>query len=296
MDNYENWKALDLAEHRIRYMIYQWEQSKEKTDHLQGYIEFVAPMALTTVKRVLKDPKMHLERRNGTQAEALEYCRKNDSMIRPHVELGTPARAGRRTDIEEVYNMVMDGKSNLEIAELAPGMYMKYYNAIDKVRANTASKQAGKWRDTHVTVLWGEPGVGKTRSVYDNNPEGSVYEISSANTINDRVWLDNYTNQNVLLIDEFDDNVLPINTLLNLLEGRIRHWQVKGAFIWGMWSKVYITSDVHPSGWYPHIPSIKRRAMQRRIDVVTHCVSPDPDYIPRMWAETTQVMPKTYFT
>ena len=61
----------------IRYIIFQKEVGTSGTPHLQGYCELATRKTLNALKWMNHTFfKMHIERRRGTQADAIKYCRK----------------------------------------------------------------------------------------------------------------------------------------------------------------------------------------------------------------------------
>ncbi len=95
----------------MEYLIYQEEQPEDGTYHLQGYCEFKQQKSLLQAKDLLGGREVHLERRMGSQKQAIEYCKKDDSRVPYTVpyEDGTPRTQGKRMDLEGFKNEVMEG-------------------------------------------------------------------------------------------------------------------------------------------------------------------------------------------
>ncbi len=78
------------------YLVYQEEIGDSGTYHLQGYCEFSNRVRLTTAKALLGGATVHLERRRGSQAQAIAYCKDADKRLantEPY-EDGTPRTQG----------------------------------------------------------------------------------------------------------------------------------------------------------------------------------------------------------
>lgn len=275
--NYEQWKTLNLTETNIKYFVYQKELCPTtKKEHLQGYIEFKNQMrTYKSIKQILNDPALHIEQRRGTQDEARNYCMKAESQIAPPVELGQFTTQGRRTDIQELYNALKSGKTPTEIMELYPKLYIKYYKAIDRVFNNINQSKEGKFRPVNVEVLYGEAGTGKTRQVYQKEGTENVYRLNQSNSQN--LWFDGYTNQKVLLIDDYY-GWIKYGTLLQLLDGYHIRLEKKGGFVYSNWTKIYITSNEHPKEWYTKGLT---QALSRRINTIAHYELDDQTEISR---------------
>jgi len=189
---------------------------------------------------------------------------KEDTQLLPPVELGTFTTKGRRTDITHMYNLLKKGATPNEIMEAHPDLYIKYHKAIDRVFNNIAQSREGRYRKVTVKVLHGAAGTGKTRMVYDTHGTENVYRLNQSNSSN--IWFDGYTNQKVLLIDDFY-GWIRYGSFLQLLDAYFIRLEKKGGFVYSNWDTIYITSNVHPREWYTKgfTP-----ALSRRISEISH--------------------------
>lgn len=62
--------------------------------HIQGYAELARKSTLRSIKSLFSDDTIHIERRRGSQRQAIAYCRKVESRISPPVEFGEPKKQG----------------------------------------------------------------------------------------------------------------------------------------------------------------------------------------------------------
>jgi len=89
-----------LQEIDTKYIVYGFEfGKKEKTPHIQGYMEFDKAKTFLTVKKMLGD-KAHIEARKGTAKQASEYCQKDGKFIERGVR--SDKRQGQRNDLDYV--------------------------------------------------------------------------------------------------------------------------------------------------------------------------------------------------
>ena len=56
-----------------QYVVYQKELSETGTPHMQGYMEFNTNKRISALKKI--HGTAHWERRNGTQEQAIAYCK-----------------------------------------------------------------------------------------------------------------------------------------------------------------------------------------------------------------------------
>lgn len=122
-------------------------------------------------------------------------------------------RQGKRTDLDKLKSLILDGKSNAEIYNINAD-YMKYCNSIDRVRNDLLTDKYKKtWRDLEVHYIFGKSGTGKTRYVMEKYGYENVYRITDY----EHPW-DGYNNQKVVVFEEFRSS-LKIQDMLNYLDG-----------------------------------------------------------------------------
>jgi len=244
-----------------KYIIWGHELGTNKeTPHLQGYVEFKTPTRIKTLKNF--NPKIHWETRKGTAKQASDYCRKEKGII---WESGQMTQQGQRTDLDNVANAVLKGKSIKEIAITYPKEYIKYHNGIQKL-INLNQDESPQFRKLNVIVHWGKAGTGKTRRAHEEKPD--LYKLDKGNNL----WFDGYDGQDTLLIDDFEnDGHIKFTHLLNILDGYKLRLEIKNGFTYAKWTTVYITSNYHPKDWFPVQPR-SLKALMRRITSIKHFV------------------------
>jgi len=114
------------------------------------------------------------------------------------ISFGQPRQGqGSRTDILAVQQMIVEGRSNREIADFDFALYARLYKAIDRYRSMVRPKRENP---PFVILLQGPPECGKTRWAYDNYPD--LWEPAIAMGRDN--WFDGYDNNEVVLLDEFE--------------------------------------------------------------------------------------------
>lgn len=237
----------------VSYLVYGHEVGEDTgTKHLQGYFELKNRTRFASVRKLLGN-RAHLEKRRGTQQEAVDYCKKDDD----YFEEGVPrpgSGQGTRSDLRVLYEGVKDGKTDFALQEEETEYYIRHFKAVDRLRYNMLSIDKA-FRPLHVSIYWGPSGSGKTRRVYAEEP--NVYRVvQSEGTL----WWDGYTGQAAILFDDFYGWV-KYGYLLQLLDGYPMQLPVKGGFTHKSWSRVYFTSNAEPGTWYQMgmPPALKRR-------------------------------------
>lgn len=244
---------------QLRGAVWQLERCPSTNKlHIQGYIEYTAPLRMSAVKKHIGD-RCHLETRKGTREQAIQYCRKPDTRVEGPWELGSfGGEPGKRTDLHDVAERIQAGDSLSCVVEDFPVQYIKYRRGIEALHARISQASAYKWRSVTCNVYYGDSGAGKTRKAIDE-AGGDFYILDQG----ERVWFDGYESQKTLIIDDFY-GWIKYGMLLRILDGHPYRCEIKGGFKWALWTKIIITSNKHPNEWYQQgmTPALKRRIAQ----------------------------------
>lgn len=254
----KDYGSLFNSECDARYAVWQLERSPETSRlHIQGYVEFDSPMRLGRVKRSIGDDSVHLERRMGSANEAIAYCKKEESRVLGPWEYGSHShsRQGRRTDLHEVSDNILSGKTLYQVVDEHPTQYIKYRRGIESLIYLTSTRGIPKWRSLQVLVYYGDSGTGKTRKAIEDAGD-EYYILDQA----DRLWFDGYHGDKTLIIDDFY-GWIKYGMLLRILDGHPYRCEIKGGFTPAAWTRVVITSNKHPNEWYATgiTPALRRR-------------------------------------
>jgi len=263
----------------IEYAIWQKEKGANGTEHLQGYCVFMQKKRLSWLKKNAT-PGAHWEGRLGTHEQAKEYSRKQDTRIAGPWETGQEdpklGSQGKRNDLMALKRKLDSGKTEAEIAQDEESFptWAKFHKIIPRYRILT-----GKQRDWPVftQVIWGAPGLGKTRKARDLAGCDAFWLSRPAGQT---VWFDGYIGQETIVIDEFY-GWISFDLLCRLLDRYPLNVETKGGSTPMTARKVIITSNVAPLAWYPNISQERIGALWRRLEMplgtVEHMLIP---YVP----------------
>ncbi len=247
LNNPEGTIEFDSVE--MEYLIYQEEQPEGGTYHFQGYCEFKKRTRLAKAKALLGGPTVHIEARRGTQAQAIAYCKKDDTRVAhttPYEE-GEPRAQGKRLDLEGFKDAVLAGKRKRDLLDDHVGVmarYPKFYDMLTMMNRPTRSVEL------QVTLLYGVTGLGKTRSVMDKYSSSEEFWIAPLN--NGTIWMDTYDGHKVVLIDDFAGAAshCTLCYLLRLLDRYPVLVPTKGSHTWWLPNEVFITTNILPKLWF----------------------------------------------
>ncbi len=250
IDILDTWKA-------VKYWCIGREVGVENhTPHIHFFIYSTSAIKCTTIENKLHG--INREPANGTIMDNRNYVFKEGKYIgtekgklhdydsnrengEPPIERGS----GHRTDLNELYDMIKEGKSDYEILELCP-QYMKHYEKIDKVRQMVRNEQfADKWRDINVVYIWGTTGAGKTRYVMEKYGYTNVYRVTDYEHP-----FDSYKGQDIVIFEEFR-NSLKIGDMLKYLDGYPVELPARYNNKVACFTKVYIITNIDIREQYP---------------------------------------------
>lgn len=261
---------LKAASEKCLYICGQGETGESGNKHIQGYLQLRNRQRLAWLRKNISDTA-HWEIRRGSHEEAKAYATKEESRSCGPYEFGTEcAGPGARTDILSLKRTIDEGKSMLEISDLHFEEFLKYSRGITTYRLLRQPKR--DWQ-MDVRVLWGKTGTGKTRTCYEfaRHERLEVYPLSQ-NYSGGVIWWDGYSNQDIILIDDFY-GWIPISYLLKLLDRYPFLLRTHQGFEQFQSHYIFITSNQDPNDWYPNAPSEVRAALRRRFTIITHFTS-----------------------
>lgn len=246
---------------KAKYLIFQLEKGENGTPHFQGYCELSRQSRFLSITRLL--PGVHIEHRRGTQAQAKEYASKADTRVEGPFEYGefTPSNPGQRTDVRAFRDAILSGKRKRELLEEYPADLQRYPKFVELCRSTIVQQPRITLR---VHLLWGEPGLGKSRFAYESSDD--LYAVP----IGKDLWFDGYDGQTTLLLDDFSGEMKLVH-LLRLLDIYPMQVPVKGAFVNLTATTIFITSNKHPRDWYDWEKhgNVRYRALMRRFHKIT---------------------------
>lgn len=254
----------------VAYLGYGREVGGGGTPHLQGYLELDTRRRLTYLRDLPGLGRAHFELRKGTATQAIDYCKKDSTPENPYQEFGCLAvsNQGRRTDLEEVKELLDQGGSLLDVAESHFGDFCRYHRGFERYQSLRAPRTV---RRVQVYCLWGAAGTGKTRFVFER--EDKLW-ISSDPSLK---WFDGYAGEPAALLDDFRGECPP-SLLLRVLDIYPTRVAVKGGFVPWIPERIYVTSNAAPPFGYTDMGgshSVADAIMRRFTKVVEFVTSLD---------------------
>lgn len=236
------------------------------TRHLQVYGYWKNKKSFAYLQKYFGNA--HIEPAKGNAKQNKLYCSKDNDFE----EFGEIPSQGQRNDISEFRDAILSGMTEEDLIMEYPHMMAKYDRFYQRCRNLVLKKEAKKMITPEVIVITGEPGTGKTHTIYSENNIDDVYKVEVGDGSSGSVWWDNYNGEKVILIDDFHSN-LKLDYMLRLCDKYPMKLNIKGGHTWKCAEKIYITSNINIDKWYPNCPDIHKRALQRRITKVVDMLS-----------------------
>lgn len=262
------WMEYQWSSGMFKYMVGQAERGTETGRvHLQGFVVLETKKRLSSMKQL--DKRAHWEPMQGTVAQAVAYCKKTDTRVDGPWEYGEIKGAGRPSTLELVGDMVKAGKTDQEIAEEVPTVFMRQYKGIRELRV--ALKIRIKVRDwaPEIWVLYGPSGTGKSAFAKANWPDAYWKPKDRGDTF----WWDGYSGEETVVIDDMQGCRMKLNDAQNLMDRYPLKVPFKGGYTEMLAKRYVFTSNFHPGEWYTkdEAKTIWRRVCDYGVGHVVYC-------------------------
>jgi len=229
-----------------------------KTPHTHVFFMSKNSIRFSTIKKLF--PDAHIEVAKGSAKENRDYVlkagkwasdEKADTKIEGSAEesgeLPEERGQGHRSDIEDLYNMILDGKTNAEIMAERPSLAL-HIGKMEKIRQEIIFEQfRDEFRHLTVTYIWGKTGVGKTRYVMEKYGYRNVHHVTD--------YLhpyEKYFGQDVICYEEYRSS-FTMTEILQYLDGYPLSLPARYENKTACFTKVYIISNIDLKEQYPFI-------------------------------------------
>lgn len=222
--------------------------------HIQAFLQFSEKVGIRAVQKIFNS-KPHCEVARSV-LESFNYCQKMDTRFGWSVAKGKPRLERARTDIHTAAEIAINQGIRAVHAQM-PDTAIRFHNGLVK---HVSMMDVGKrYFPVTVKVFWGKAGTGKSRSV----PDGAGRIRVDPNKM---VWYDDCVDRENAWLDDFYGNC-QLSEFLQMTDVYSFPMRVMGGFYPRKYTTLYITSNVHPSKWFPDAPDDVVEAIKRRLEI-----------------------------
>ncbi len=245
------------TEHFVRFVIFQTEISESGTLHYQGYLELSKQMRPTAIRRHFGS-RIHFENRQGTQAQAIAYAKKEDTRV---VD-GLAGQGGEAKKLGQDTVAVVAAalKLGTKLSELTEDYPVSFIMHGAKIREYALDRMGTRMSPPEVIIYYGPTGTGKSATAAKNWPD--AYWVPQPRP--GGWWWPKYCGQDTVIIDEFA-NQFKYHTMLRLLDRYPFDIQEKGSNANFISKRIVFTTNIHPHQWYHNIPYRDKEPLRRRL-------------------------------
>lgn len=206
---------------------------------MQGYAQTKTRLRTTQLKAF--NNKVHWEHARSEEA-GRKYAMKEDTRKDGPWEFGDYRGPGRKTTLQDVCKLVLEGKSDYDIAKVAPMQFVMHHKGIRELRV--AAKIQGYNRDwePEIWVLFGPSRSGKSWFARTNWPDAYWKPKGQ--------WWDGYNGEETVILDDFRGNWFSLTECQQLLDRYPLRVQTKGGTVPMLAKRYVITSNKAPTTWY----------------------------------------------
>lgn len=176
INNYTDDDVDKLLAADCTYMVFGFEEGENGTPHIQGYIHFENPRSQSGVKTIL--PRAHLEVARGSVEDNYKYCTKDGDFH----EFGEKPKQGKRTDIIQIKDRIVNGDSMQDIMNDHPLEYVRYFKGLERIKNSLSNKRTNG------------------REVIYVSPTDLDHDLDDAFYCNSPTSLNHYDNQSTLVL------------------------------------------------------------------------------------------------
>lgn len=202
----------------IRFAGVGREVGEQGTPHLQGFLYFSNPKTFSAAHKIPGLTRAHFEIIKGTVDQNIEYCSKENN----YKQYGEKPCQGKRSDLEEVSQLVVSGKRIADVALECPIQFIKFHKGIERLIALQVSPRDYK---TEVLWYWGPTGTGKSKTAFEMASQESGYYVKDP--LNK--WWDGYEQQHTVIIDDYRRDFSTFAQLLRLFDRYPMTVEAKGS-------------------------------------------------------------------
>lgn len=251
-------------ENQCKYLLYGREICPTTgKKHFQGFCYFFEKVSIAKAKKYLKIKNGWFQYAFCGLKENYDYCTKEGDFT----EYGVKPEQGKRKDLNELKDDILNGKSVDDICCEMPVMYHQYGRTLNRIEGIWLRKQYRKWM-TKGYWYYGKTGEGKSHKAYEGYHPDTHYIVNLAQL--SRGFWTGYKGQPTVIINEFRGQC-PYGELLDLVDKNAKNVDWKcGEPVPFLCKTLIITAPHRPENTYTDLHDKEGNIDQllRRFEVI----------------------------
>jgi len=216
------------------YIVYGKEVGESGTPHLQGFVQFKTEKSEKQVRKLL--PGCHVELARTIQA-ASDYCKKDGEWRQRGTPPVTPKEKGEAE--QQRWKRYREAAEEGEFEEIPEKIRFNSPKLLKFHHETALNRRKIPDTEDRMEWYWGESGTGKSRKAREENPEAYLKNCNK--------WWCGYTDQDVVIIEDFDKRHDVLAHHLKLWGDRYPFQaETKGGSQKIRPTKIIVTSNYHP--------------------------------------------------
>jgi len=241
LNNWHDKVALvdNLKDLECRYMIYGKEVGESGTPHLQGTCVFSSQKSESAARKALAG--CHVEVCKDLQA-SIEYCKKDGQFTErgeaPQSHKARGAAGGEKE--KDRWKKIREAAEEGRLEEIPDQIRFMHSKCVNYHREQGRLKRKLEDTEEQHEWYWGPSGTGKSRKARTENPEAYLKNCNK--------WWDGYSDQSIVLIEDFDKKHDVLGHHMKIWADRYPfNAEVKGGSTGNIRpKKIIVTSNYHP--------------------------------------------------
>lgn len=280
---YSHEKIIEILRNNFKTLTYTCLADEQGSCyHTHVFVVFNSRVRFSMIKRYF--PEFHIEYCKGSVTDNVNYIKKSgkweldESKQEKKIEgtfeeygIQPPDSKGRRNDMSELYQMILDDMTNSEIINVNQD-YILQIDKLDKVRTTILTERYKEQvrLDLKVCYIFGSTGTGKTRGVLEKHGYSNVFRVTD--------YLhpfDSYACEPVIVFEEFRSS-MQMKAMLNYIDIYPIELPSRYANKFACYNTIYIISNWELEKQYSDIQGSDNeswKAFLRRIHTVRHYIS-----------------------
>lgn len=223
-------------------------------EHLHIYVEYEGNRQYNwkKIRDIFMSDNMWQQPRRMSAKNVIQYIKKDGNWK----EWGEPHQQGRRTDVEEVRELLEQGHEALDIASMDFGFWLRNYRAMDTYVQRLAQRELRRIRvrDLQCIVYIGPAGSGKSHHCVNwpgiDEDGTNFYRFPVQQT--GKIYFDGFERKHsIMWIDEFNGSVMAFGYFCTIVDKYVAIVEKKGGTATTAGLKtVLISTTEYPNTWW----------------------------------------------